>query len=343
MAERSLASVIIPTHQRREPLRRALESLARQTAPAGSFEVIVAIDGSADGTREMLAGVAAPFELRVTEDMQRSRAAARNAALELVRGDVVVLLDDDMEAAPELIERHRSHHSPGSRVCVLGAVPVHLDSGSQHAARFVAAKFDAHLATIARPGHSFVPRDFYSGNTSLRAEVLAEVGGFDPSFAVYGNEDVELGLRLRDGGVALRYDARALARQEYGKDLRGLAGDTLEKGHTTVVLARTHPAAFGSLRLAGPGDGSRAWLSVRALLLRAARRLPSSTRAVIAAGAALERLGLWRQPLFYRALLDYVFWAGADAELRQNADEEGELNRLAAELQRGPIDLLLHR
>lgn len=343
MGERLLTSVVIPTHQRREPLRRALGSLTRQTAPPDSFEVVVSIDGSTDGTREMLAGFSAPFALRVAEGSRRSRAAARNAALELIRGDVVIVLDDDMEVVPEFVERHRRHHPPGSRACVLGAVPVRLNGDSPRAARYVAAKFDAHLATIERPGHVFTPRDFYSGNASLRAEVLAEVGGFDASFSAYGNEDVELWLRLRDAGVALRYEPHALARQEYGKDLRGLANDTLEKGRTTVALARIHPAAFGALRLAAPGDSSRPWLAARAVLLWAARRLPRSTGAVVKAGTVLERLGLWRAPLFYRALLDYVFWAGVDAELRRTTDEEGELAQLAAELQRGPIDLLLHR
>lgn len=343
MTERPLVSVVIPTHQRREPLRRALDALTWQTAPAESFEVVVSIDGSTDGTGEMLTGFAAPFALRVAEGPQRNRAAARNAALELVRGEVVIVLDDDMEVTPEFVERHRRHHPPGSRVCVLGAVPVRLTGDSPRAARYVAAKFEAHLAAIERPGHVFMPRDFYSGNASLRTEVLAEVGGFDAAFSVYGNEDVELWLRLRNAGVALRYDPHALAHQEYGKDLRGLARDTFEKGRTTVALARAHPAAFGELRLAAPDDASRPWLATRAVLLWVARRLPGSTGAVIAAGAALERFGLWRLPLFYRALLDYVFWAGVDTELRQTAEEGGERAELAAELQRGPIDLLLHR
>lgn len=343
MPEQPLVSVVIPTHQRRRALRRALASLARQTLPAVSYEVVVAVDGSTDGTLEMLDEFQAPFELRAVAGPGRSRAAARNAALELVRGDVVVLLDDDMEVVPEFVERHRRHHPSGSRLCVLGAVPVRLNDDSPPAARYVAAKFEQHLANIARPGHAFAPRDFYSGNASLRTEILAEVGGFDPGFDRYGNEDVELSLRLRDAGVVLRYDAGARADQEYGKDLDGLARDTLEKGRTTVMLARLHPLDFPALRLARPDDSSRSWLAARAVLLWAARRRRGGgAAAVLAAGCALERLSLRRRPLFYRALLDYAFWAGVDAALRESNDE-GELNRLVGELRRGPIDLLLHR
>jgi glycosyltransferase involved in cell wall biosynthesis len=342
MAERPMVSVIVPTHQRREAVRRALASLDRQTVPPETFEAVVSIDGSEDGTREMLAAFEAAFAVRVADGPKRSRAAARNAALDLVQGDVVIVLDDDMEVVPEFVQRHARHHPPGSRVCVLGAVPVRLHGGSPRAARYVAEKFDAHLATMARPGHSFVPRDFYSGNVSLRTEVLAEVGGFDTSFSVYGNEDVELSLRLTEAGVELRYDPEALAHQEYGKDFGGLARDTFEKGATTVQLARAHPDAFGALRLAAPGDASRPWLAMRAGLLAATRRRPGVLARAIAAGIRLERLGLWRQPLFYRALLDYFFWAGADGELRRSRKEDGELARLAVELRRGPIDLLLH-
>jgi hypothetical protein len=123
--------------------------------------------------------------------------------------------------------------------------------------------------------------------------------------------------------------------------MAGLQRDTMEKGRTTVLLARAHPAVFADLRLAAPDDASRPWLALRSLLLWATRRLPATARPVFAAGSLLERLGLWRSPLFYRAALDYAFWAGVESALAESNDG-GELERLAAELRRGPIDLLLH-
>jgi glycosyltransferase involved in cell wall biosynthesis len=334
-------SVLIPTHQRREALRRGLQALDRQTAAPESYEVIVSIDGSSDGTEKMLAELPTAYRLRVVERPRSSRAAARNAALQTAGGEIAVILDDDMEAAPELLERHRGHHRAEPRACVLGAVPVKLEAGGTHAARYVATKFDRHLASLDRPDHVFTTRDFYSGNVSLRTEVLREVGGFDPSFSAYGNEDIDLWLRLRDAGVSIAYDAGALAQQTYDKDLSGLARDTFEKGRSTVMLARRHPAAFDSLRLADSGDGSRPWLALRSALLRVTKGRPQTVSSLVAAAALLERGGLWRAPLFYRALLDYCFWAGAGSALLENEDED-ELARLAGELRRGPIDLLLH-
>jgi GT2 family glycosyltransferase len=337
-----LVSVVIPTHQRREALRAVLESLSRQSVPPDSYEVVVAVDASTDGTPEMLDGFAAPFELRRVSPPGRGRAGACNAAVAAARGEVTIVLDDDMRVVPEFVERHRSHHPAGSRRCVLGAVPVELDERSPHAARYVKEKFDLHLSRLSDPEHLALPRSFFTGNASLRTEVMREVGGFDDSFAVYGNEDVELALRLRKAGVELGYDPEALAHQTYDKDLGGLQRDTLAKGHTTVQLARSHPQVFGSLRLADPEDSSRPWLAARSLLLWATRRVPATSTVVFALVSLLERLGAWRLPLFYRPVLDYAFWAGVDAELRES-DDEGDLSNLAQELQRGPISLLLHR
>lgn len=341
-APRCRASVIVPTHQRREALRRELLALARQAAPADSFEVVVTVDGSTDGTGEMLATLRdeVPYALRVAASDGRGRAAARNAALALAAGELAILLDDDMEPCPELVAAHLAAHD-GGRACVLGPVPVRLEPSNPLAARHVRDRFAAHMEQLARPGHSFVPRDFYSGNVSIPIALLHEVGGFDDGFTPYGNEDVELYVRLRKAGAETRFEPRALAWQEYDKDLRGLAADTIAKGRTTVELSRRHPDAFGALRLAAPREGSRPWLAARALLLALARRTTAATRSAIAAAALLERLGLWRSRLFYRALLDCCFWAGADAALSEQ-DDEGALAELNADLHRGPIDLLLH-
>lgn len=345
MSDAPMVSVVIPTHQRREALRRALRSLAGQTVPPEDFEVVVAVDGSTDGTWELLQSVDTPYALVAVAGPGRGRAAACNAAIARARGPVVIVLDDDMRVVPRFVAAHAVHHPPGSRCCVLGPVPVALDGSSPLAARHVQRRFAEHMERLARPGHVFVPRDFYSGNASLRREVLEEVGGFDERFTAYGNEDVELSLRLRQAGVTLRFDPEPVAHQEYGKGLRALARDTVAKGGTTVMLATAHPEVFGALRLAAPSDGSRAWLAARAGLLRLVRGRPRVAGGLFTAAAGLERAGLWRRPLFYRAVLDLAFWAGADAALpfpSPSAAAADGLPALAAELHRGPVDRLLH-
>ena len=57
-------SVVIPTYLRRASVRRALEALSRQTLSPDEYEVIVAIDGSRDGTQEMVSQFPAAYKLR---------------------------------------------------------------------------------------------------------------------------------------------------------------------------------------------------------------------------------------------------------------------------------------
>ena len=204
--------VIIPTHQRRESLSRTLDSLARQTAPADQYEVVVALDRCTDGTVELLERYRSPYDLRVIASSGCGRAAACNAALSAVRGDVVIILDDDMQVVPSFVDHHRRHHPRG-----VAALRTRRGAG-----RAATTRARLRLGTFARsstrtslgsqdPGHAYVPRDFYSGNVSLRSEVLRSVGGFDESFTAYGNEDVELWVRLAAAGVSFRFDPQALA------------------------------------------------------------------------------------------------------------------------------------
>src|SRR5512135_2587732 len=100
-------SVIIPTYNRRDSVERALRALAHQTLAPETYEVIVSIDGSQDGTREMVATFVAPYQLSGIWQPNQGRAAACNAGIRAAQGDVLVILDDDMEAAPGFVLGHR--------------------------------------------------------------------------------------------------------------------------------------------------------------------------------------------------------------------------------------------
>jgi GT2 family glycosyltransferase len=208
-------SVVIPTYERRASIERALRALCEQTMPPDAYEVIVAIDGSQDGTRELIERFGAPYRLRGFWQPNRGRAAACNLGIRAADGELIVILDDDMEPSHGFLEAHAKAHTAGEARAVLGAVPVALDAATTPAGRLVAAKFAALMARLSQPGYRIHFREFYSGNVSIPAAVLREVGGFDEAFTVYGNEDSELALRLLGAGVCIAYSTAALARQHY--------------------------------------------------------------------------------------------------------------------------------
>lgn len=311
-------SVVIPTYQRCASLGRTLRALACQTIPATEYEVIVAIDGSDDGTTEMVAGFDAPYRLTSVWQPNRGRAAARNAGIRIARGGCVVFLDDDMEPVPGFLLAHREAHPPGSRRAVVGPAPIRAEATSPPIVHYRASGVRAHQDRLAQPGYRLGFRDVYTGNLSVPRDVLLEVGGFDESFCLYGHEDYELGLRLLKAGVELGYRADATAHQRYDKDFPALARDAIARGRTAVQFARKHPEAAPSLRLAAYDAGPRVSRAARALMLWLTNRWPDFPDRVARATTRLERHKPRRLYSYYTFALDYFFWAGACAALRES-------------------------
>jgi glycosyltransferase involved in cell wall biosynthesis len=200
-----IVSVVIPTYQRCASVQRAIEALAHQTLAPDDYEVIVSIDGSEDGTREMLAGQHADFQLRALWGPNRGRAAARNAGVDAARGSLIVFLDDDMVATPGLLSAHVEAHplsnaQPRKRA-VIGAAPM-VTSPPSPLTLYLAAHFQERLDSLARPGR--VPRfnEAYTGNLSLaRATLLEEI---HRALSFYWRSDAEdpLAAVYLSGGTA---------------------------------------------------------------------------------------------------------------------------------------------
>ena len=317
MAEPSI-SIVVPTYQRRDSAARLLTALAHQTVDPGHYEVVLVVDGSTDGTLEMAERFVAPYRLRVIGQSNRGRAAACNTGVRAAAGALAVVLDDDMEPGPEFLAAHQRAHAADDRLGVVGAVPVSLDDVPSPTAAYIGRKFNRHLAKLAKQ-QRFGLRDFYSGNFSVRRELLLEVGGFDEDFQLYGNEDLELSLRLAEHGVRLVFDPAATARQHYAKDFAALARDTMAKGRTAVLLATKRPETISQLALGGYTRYGVVWRTVRRALLACTRRWAATPELATQAIHWLETRRLPRLYVGYGLVLDYFYWAGALAALRENA------------------------
>ncbi|MFN8473390.1 MAG: glycosyltransferase [Anaerolineae bacterium] len=316
-------SVVIPTYQRRDAVERALHCLARQTFPPDRYEVIVAVDGSRDGTREMVEAFEAPYRLRALWQENRGRAAACNLGIRAASGDLLVLLDDDMQPQPEFLAAHLAEHAADAALGVMGAAPIRWDASSPPALQYAGARFNRHLARLSEPGHRLQLRDFYSGNFSIRRSVLLDVDGFNPAFTIYGNEDIELSIRLRKLGVIFRYSPRALAFQSQMKDFGGLARDAIAKGKTSILLANMHPEVVPDLKLSSYRRGSPIWRMLRGGLLLASRVRPETLDAVIGGVKWLDR---WPSPSqrAYDLALDYCYWHGVQTAQGRPATRGGD-------------------
>jgi glycosyltransferase involved in cell wall biosynthesis len=311
-------SVVIPTYQRCASVRRALAALAQQSISPCLFEVIVVIDGSEDGTAEMVEQFAAPYRLRAIRQPNRGRAAACNAGLHASEGELVIFLDDDMQPAEGFIAAHQRAHHSGERLVVIGAVPITLDAASPPVVAYIGAKFNRHLEQLAQPDYRFKLTDFYSGNSSIGRDMLIGLAGFDEAFRVYGNEDLELYLRLLRAGARLVYSPEACAEQHYTKGFRALARDNIAKGQTAVLLASKHPSALGDLKLSTYHQASLKWRLLRKFMLSVSRVWPAAPGCIMQLVEWIERRRPARLNQYYMLALDYFFWLGALAAMRAN-------------------------
>jgi glycosyltransferase involved in cell wall biosynthesis len=93
----TVVSVIIPTYNGKHKVANLLDSLATQTYD--NFEIIVSIDGSSDDTFEYLNTRISAFKnLIVLNEPNGGRAVCRNRGALKAKGELLLFLDDDMEA-----------------------------------------------------------------------------------------------------------------------------------------------------------------------------------------------------------------------------------------------------
>src|SRR5262249_49210070 len=143
-----------------------------------------------------------------------------------------------------------------------------VDCQAPPATKYMGAKFNRHLGRLASVGHKFALRDFYSGHFSIPRAPFLRVGGFDEDFKVYGNEDLELYIRLTRAGIHIIYNPEVVAWQHHTKSFAELARDNIAKGRTAVLLAGKHPEALPELQLGAYRSASLKWRLLRSGLLR---------------------------------------------------------------------------
>ncbi len=256
-------TVLIPSRERPERLRRCLESILACAYPATRFSVLV-VDNApqSDRTRALIEELAGAFAGRVhyqREDAPGS-ASARNRGLAAVDTPLVVMTDDDVIADRHwLTEIARAFEAYPSAGAVTGLLfPAELETAAQQwfeqyggfSRGFERRVFD--LDANRPPNEPLYPWNaglFGTGNNfSFRTDVLRSIGGFDPALGngtpALGGVDSEVLLRTILCGHQLVYEPRALVHHAHRPDYEGLRRQVYAYGaglvayYLKTVLAR---------------------------------------------------------------------------------------------------------
>lgn len=177
-------SIIIPTYNRLHQLLLTLTSLETQTYPKHQFEVIVADDGSTDGTKDMVADLHTSYPLiYASHGEQRGRSAIRNLGLSYAKGHYVIFCDSDFLLLPEFINVVDRYHRRYPRA-VLSGFPHSWDNIYSHYYPEFSLEEKEHFRSIITPSGLWNP--IYDTATDIiplitpedilhRAEALSKV------------------------------------------------------------------------------------------------------------------------------------------------------------------------
>jgi GT2 family glycosyltransferase len=211
-------SIVMAVFNKAALTRHCLETLRATLAGAGDGEVIVVDNASSDETPQMLQEF--PWVRVVRNETNLGFAKANNQGARLARGRFLVLMNNDMEAHPGWLKAMLDAAAdPG--IGIVGAKLLFPDGTLQHAGvGFGPLRFGS-VPAFAMHEHYKAPADVPQANVArdlqcvtaacmvTPRELFERMGGFDEAYW-NGNEDVDYCLRVREAGLRVRYEPKAV-------------------------------------------------------------------------------------------------------------------------------------
>jgi GT2 family glycosyltransferase len=272
-------TVVLPVRDVAPTVAEQLAALAAQDF-AGRWEVVVADNGSCDGTVDVVRAWADRLpELRIVDAHGRAGVShARNVGAAAARAELLAICDGDDVVDPGWLTAVVA----ASATCDLVAGRLDDDALNPPTVRAWRPAHPADGATVIR---GFLP--YATGaNCAVWKRVVEDLGGWNEDYVAAGN-DVEFSWRAQLRGYRLAFAPDAVVRYRYRSDLRSWARQAYHGGRASARLVadfRAHGLEPVPLRRV-----ARNWLR---LVVRAPRLLRPGPRGwwVGEAAGALGRI-----------------------------------------------------
>ncbi|WP_448598897.1 glycosyltransferase family 2 protein [Thermoleptolyngbya sp.] len=235
-------SVVIPTYNRKPILEKCLRSLEQQVIPSHSpiegYEVVVVDDGSTDETIGWLrANAEALPHVRLFLQEHQGPAAARNLGVEQATGDTIIFIDSDLVVTEVFLQAHAT-------ALVEGAKRLGSDRLFTYGRVINTCNFDDPTAEPFKVT-DFSAAYFATGNVAIARHWLEQAGLFDTRFQLYGWEDLELGVRLKNLGLTLVKCPEAVGYHWHPpfalSQIPSLIDKEIQRGRMGVLFYQKHP------------------------------------------------------------------------------------------------------
>lgn len=241
------ASILVPVLNEAQWLERTAAAMREQQLD-GTVEVLFIDGGSDDGSREILARLAAADpRIRVLDNPERVIPAALNRGLRAARGTYVARMDAHTLYPSDYVARGIERLRRGDVEWVTGPAVPHAEGGF---ARCVVAALGS---SLGQGGSSKWSQDGDGGRAEIELDTgvfagvwpratLERLGGWHPDFHV--NEDAEMAARVLDGGGRIVCLSAMAARYAPRTTPGGLWRQYWRFGRYRALTARRHPIAL---------------------------------------------------------------------------------------------------
>ncbi|ABA21686.1 Glycosyl transferase, family 2 [Trichormus variabilis ATCC 29413] len=242
VGETVFISVVIPTYNRQPILEKCLRALEAQQLSASTvineYEIVLVDDGSTDGTLDWLTTHKEEFpHVRWFEQDHAGPAAARNLGVEQAQGDIIIFIDSDLVVLENFLQAHAD-------ALLQGQEKLGSDRFFTYGAVINTCNFDNPTAEPYKIT-DFSAAFFATGNVAIPKHWLEQAGLFDTGFQLYGWEDLELGVRLKNLGLQLIKCPAAVGYHWHPpfnlEQVPNLIEKEIQRGRMGVLFYQKHP------------------------------------------------------------------------------------------------------
>ena len=188
-------SVIVTSFNQKHYLVQAIESVINQTFKP--FEIIVADNHSVDGSVDLIQAYVDRFPGRIVGLFREERVALpknKNEALEMVRGDLVTILDGDDRFLPRKLELEMETYQNHPEARIVHSNFFFIDESGRRTGTWLAENQTPPTRDVFR--EAFAGSDIYR-NELVATECFEEVGVFDEELQIYEDWDMQIRLTKR--------------------------------------------------------------------------------------------------------------------------------------------------
>jgi biofilm PGA synthesis N-glycosyltransferase PgaC len=215
--ELPFVSVVVAAYCEEAVIERTLAALLALDYPR--YEIVIVDDGSTDRTVELLRPYAADGRIRLLEKRRNEgKAMALNDAVPILRGEIVTIVDADIQPHPQTL-RHLAPHFRHARVAAVAGNP-QVTNTSSLLAKVQATEFASIVSVLRRAQRVWGRILTVSGAIcAFRKSAMVDVGLFDPEMAT---EDIALTWKLQRRFYDVRYEPRAVVAMQVPETLSAL-------------------------------------------------------------------------------------------------------------------------